>query len=172
MPLSTKDFPELNALVLRGLDLGREMGSRAIMFHQAVADRVGLNATDLKCLDLAREAGGPLTAGRLAEVTGLTSGAITGVIDHLERAGLARRVRDPQDRRKVLVEPILEPMAALLPIYQRLGREMAEVCMGYTAEELKVVYRFLEEAIAVMKRQTERLRDELAAAAPSQAAGD
>ncbi|HEX7927354.1 MAG TPA: MarR family transcriptional regulator [bacterium] len=162
----------MNALVLRGLDLGREMGSRAIMFHQAVADRVGLNATDLKCLDLAREAGGPLTAGRLAEVTGLTSGAITGVIDHLERAGLARRVRDPQDRRKVLVEPILEPMAALLPIYQRLGREMAEVCMGYTAEELKVVYRFLEEAIAVMKRQTERLRDELAAAAPSQAAGD
>jgi DNA-binding MarR family transcriptional regulator len=142
------------------------------MFHQAVADRVGLNATDLKCLDLAREAGGPLTAGRLAEVTGLTSGAITGVIDHLERAGLARRVRDPQDRRKVLVEPILEPMAALLPIYQELGREMAEVCMGYDAEELKVVYRFLEETIGVMKRQTERLRDDLVAAGQPQAAGD
>jgi len=161
MPLSTREFPEINALVLRGLDLGREMGSRAVMFHQAVADRVGLNATDLKCLDLAREAGGPLTAGRLAEVTGLTSGAITGVIDHLERAGLARRVRDPQDRRKVLVQPILEPMAALLPIYQELGRSMAGVCMQYNEEELQVVYRFLEQAIEVMKRQTERLRDEM-----------
>jgi DNA-binding MarR family transcriptional regulator len=171
MPLSTKDFPHVNALVLRGLDLGREMGSRTVMFHQAVADRVGLNATDLKCLDLAREAGGPLSAGKLAEITGLTSGAITGVIDHLERAGLARRVRDPQDRRKVLVEPILEPMAHLIPIYQELGRAMAEVCMAYDEAELDVVYRFMEQSIAVLKQQTERLRDETAAV-PTQAAGD
>lgn len=162
MPLSTKDFPELNALVLRGLDLGRELASRTIMFHQTVAERVGLNATDLKCLDLAREAGGPISAGRLAEVTGLTSGAITGVIDHLERAGLARRVRDPGDRRKVLVEPVEEPLAKLLPIYQDLGQAMAQVCMEYDERDLAVIYRFLEQAIAVLKEQTERLRSEAA----------
>ena len=171
MPLSTEDFPQMNALVLRGLNLGREMASRTVMFHQAVADRVGLNATDLKCLDLAREAGGPLSAGKLSEITGLTSGAITGVIDHLERAGMARRVRDPQDRRKVLVEPILEPMAHLVPIYQDLGRAMAEVCMAYDEAELNVVYRFMEQTISVMKEQTERLRDDTAAQ-PNPAAGD
>jgi DNA-binding MarR family transcriptional regulator len=162
MTLSIKDLPELNARVLRGLELSRELASRTIMFHQTVAERLGLNLTDLKCLDLAREAGGPISAGRLAEVTGLTSGAITGVIDHLEQAGLARRVRDPRDRRKVLVEPVLEPLAGLLPIYQELGRAMAQVCMQYNERELAVVYRFLEQTIAVLKQQTERLRGETA----------
>src|SRR6266540_2243925 len=72
-------------------------------FDHAVADAIGLNRTDMRCLDVIdRE--GPVTAGRLAEETGLTTGAITTVLDRLERAGHARRVRDPGDRRRVLVE--------------------------------------------------------------------
>src|SRR4051794_1476360 len=72
-------------------------------FDQAVADALGVNRTDMRCLDvLERE--GPVTAGRLAGSTGLTSGAITTVIDRLERGGFARRLRDPGDRRRVLVE--------------------------------------------------------------------
>src|ERR671932_2430246 len=72
-------------------------------FDQAVADALGVNRTDMRCIDvLERE--GPVTAGRLAEATGLTTGAITTVIDRLERAGMARRTRDPDDRRRVLVE--------------------------------------------------------------------
>src|SRR3954469_22481009 len=75
-------------------------------YDQAVADALGLNRTDMRCADvLDRE--GPVTAGRLAEATGLTSGAITTAIDRLERAGIARRRPDPGDRRRVLVE--IEP---------------------------------------------------------------
>src|ERR671932_2481021 len=72
-------------------------------FDQAVADALGVNRTDMRCTDvLERE--GPVTAGRLAEATGLTTGAITTVIDRLERGGFARPLRDPDDRRRVRVD--------------------------------------------------------------------
>src|SRR5688572_7357764 len=82
----------------------REHSALTVMFHARVAEQMGLSATDEKCLDLAMRAEGPLTAGRIAELSGLSTGAVTGVIDRLERAGYVRRVRDPHDRRKVLVE--------------------------------------------------------------------
>ena len=86
-----------------GIQLGRELSTRTIVFHQTVADCLGIAATDHKCLGFIAEADHPVTAGELATLTGLTSGAITGVIDRLERAGLAFRERDPRDRRRVVV---------------------------------------------------------------------
>src|SRR5260370_19239740 len=73
----------------------RDVSGQGVLYSQAVAERLGMNSTDLECLDHISR--GPLTAGRLAELTGLTTGAITGVIDRLERAGLARRQRHPCD---------------------------------------------------------------------------
>src|ERR1700761_1536766 len=84
-----------------GLEIGRELGARSILFHQAIATVAGVSITDLKCLDYIdrqKEA----TAGDLARLTGLTTGAITAAIDRLEKAGLARRERSETDRRKVL----------------------------------------------------------------------
>lgn len=72
-------------------------------YDQAVADTLGINRTDMRCLDVI-ESEGPVAAGRLAEATGLTTGAITTVLDRLEKRGFARRVPDPRDRRRVLVE--------------------------------------------------------------------
>ena len=72
-------------------------------YDQAVADAIGINRTDMRCLDVIQREG-PVPAGRLADETGLTTGAITTVLDRLERAGFARRTRDPADRRRVLVE--------------------------------------------------------------------
>src|SRR5690349_23076125 len=83
--------------------LGRELSARTVLFHDAVASRIGLSATESKCLDIALRANGPLTAGKLAEQTGLTTGAITGVLDRLERAGFIRREKDEADRRQVLI---------------------------------------------------------------------
>src|SRR5580700_8824106 len=80
----------------------REASGLGVLFSQEVARRLGIASTDLECLDYLGR--GPIAAGELAELTGLTTGAITGVIDRLERAGLARRSRDVADRRKVLVE--------------------------------------------------------------------
>src|SRR3954470_13835237 len=81
----------------------RVSGNQDSAFDNLAAERLGVNRTDLHCLNAIENAGG-LTAGELAAETGLTSGAVTGVIDRLERAGFARRVADPDDRRRVKVE--------------------------------------------------------------------
>src|ERR671929_1333638 len=86
-------------------DKFREMSTETIMFHQAVGDVLGLHITDHKCLDLIYRFGA-MPAGRLAELTGLTTGAVTGIIDRLEEAGYVRRANDPKDRRRTIVEPI------------------------------------------------------------------
>src|SRR5918992_5162163 len=72
-------------------------------FDQAVADHLGINRTDGRCIDLIDQAGG-MTAGELAKAAGLTTGAVTAVVDRLEAAGVARRVADPEDRRRVRIE--------------------------------------------------------------------
>src|SRR5918999_6195630 len=72
-------------------------------FDQAVADHLGMNRTDARCVDLIDQAGG-MTAGELARAAGLTTGAVTAVVDRLEAAGLAQRVHDPEDRRRVRIE--------------------------------------------------------------------
>ncbi len=110
-------------------------------FDQAVADAIGLNRTDMRCLDVIdRE--GPIPAGRLADATGLTTGAITTVLDRLERAGHARRVRDAGDRRRVLVELTpearrhansfyAEHVALGESLYQRYTEEQLELLLGF-----------------------------------------
>jgi DNA-binding MarR family transcriptional regulator len=81
------------------IDKFREMSTETIMFHQAVADELGLSITDHKCLDLIHRFGA-MPAGRLAELTSLTTGAVTGMIDRLEKAGYVKRANDSKDRRK------------------------------------------------------------------------
>src|SRR5687767_15738873 len=83
------------------------MGGLSALLSATIAARAGITPTDLESLDLLRRLG-PMTAGRLAELTGLTTGAITGMIDRLERRGYARREADPSDRRRVIVHADLE----------------------------------------------------------------
>src|SRR5690625_7182278 len=84
------------------LSEGRRASTATIMFHQAIAEKAGISGTDHKYLDILFQEEA-VTAGRLAELTGLTTGAVTGIIDRLEKKGLVKRERDPDDRRKVLV---------------------------------------------------------------------
>jgi DNA-binding MarR family transcriptional regulator len=136
----------------------RELSSATIMFHQAVADRLGMNVTDHKCAGILAQAG-RLTAGELAERTGLTTGAITGVIDRLERAGFARRIRDPHDRRRVIVEPILERMEErIVPLFVSMARASAELCKRYSLEELAVIQDFTMRARAMAYEEARKLR--------------
>src|SRR5438034_2670026 len=95
--------PTTRAELLAALnEAARRQSTATVLFHAAVAERLGLSATDHKYADLiARQ--GPMTAGELADRAGLTTGAITGVLDRLERAGWVRRERDPHDRRRVMV---------------------------------------------------------------------
>src|SRR5688572_30625000 len=81
----------------------RELCERTNLLHQAIAERVGLSATELKCIEFANRARRPITAGELAELTGLSTGAITGIVDRLEKASFVRREKDPKDRRQVYI---------------------------------------------------------------------
>ena len=152
-----------SALVAAVLAQTRELGTRESLYGQAVADQLGMNLTDLECGDLLAYYG-PMTAGRLAELVGLTTGAITGVIDRLERAGLVRRERDPHDRRRVIVHA--ETGADLLgePTYVARREALAEVAGRYSDEELAVVVDFLERANQALGHETRNVRGDIAGA--------
>ena len=137
----------------------RTAGNQDSAFDNLAAERLGLNRTDLHAINTIENSGG-LTAGELAAATGLTTGAVTGVIDRLERAGYARRVPDPADRRRVRVEvtpkfyaradKIWGPMAA--DWTSRLGRR-------FSAEELERVTEFLRSTNELSREHIERLRE-------------
>ena len=116
-----------------------EMGSLSALLSATIAARAGINPTDLESLDLLRRHG-PMTAGRLAELTGLTTGAITGVIDRLERRGYARREADPADRRRVIVRADLERAGQdLAAFYVGLGEAITAIIAGYSEPERAVI---------------------------------
>ncbi|MFI9505730.1 MarR family winged helix-turn-helix transcriptional regulator [Nocardia sp. NPDC052566] len=112
----------------------------AVMMHQAVADRLGLHVTDLRCLNLLR-LNGPATAGELAVTTGLTTGAITRMIDRLLKSGFVRREHDAQDRRRVIITAVPERITEIAPHYALLATEFGAAMADYTPDQLAL---FLE----------------------------
>ncbi|WP_367132884.1 MarR family winged helix-turn-helix transcriptional regulator [Saccharothrix sp. HUAS TT1] len=131
----------------------RESSALTVLFHSRVAERMGLSPTDEKCLDLAMRAEGPITAGRIAELSGLSTGAVTGVIDRLERAGYVRRVRDPHDRRKVLVEVTVDDEGAVADLFVGALDTLREVLAGFTPEERDVLERYNQALIETFRRR-------------------
>lgn len=126
-------------------------------FDEVAREKLGINRTDLRCLNIV-ENQGPMTAGRLAELSGLTTAAVTSVLDRLERAGYARRVRDEHDRRQVLVEitPLLAERAT--PIWGPLGEEARAVIMRMPEEKLQSLIEFYRLGIELNERHIERVR--------------
>src|ERR1700761_6898009 len=111
----------------------RDVSGAGVLFSQAVGQRLGLNSTDLESLGCLMD--GPKTAGQLAEATGLTTGAITGVIDRLEEAGFARREPDENDRRKVMVRVTPAVMQKAGPLYDPMRKASAQVLSHYSDAE-------------------------------------
>lgn len=144
--------------------LGRELGTGMVLFYQVVAERFGLTIMDLRCLDMLDRMG-PLTAGQLAEQLRLTGGAITGMIDRMEAAGVVQRERDATDRRRVHIKPTPneEQTNQIKPIYaslrQALHEELAE---RYSPEALAAIEDFLRRTIQVLQQQTQQLSQETA----------
>jgi DNA-binding MarR family transcriptional regulator len=139
--------------------LGRELSTAMVLFHQAVAEQIGLNATDFKCLDVLDRTG-PITAGHLSELLGLTGGAITGIIDRLEAAGFVQRERDPSDRRRVIIKPCGSQAygTTLVPIFTSLQQAMAEeLANRYSPEALSAIEDFLRRTIQVLQQETQKL---------------
>jgi len=145
-------------------DAFRQLSAATIMFHQAIADRLGMNITDHKCVDILSRSD-VMTAGELAQYTGLTTGAITGVVDRLEKAGFVRRVRDPQDRRRVIVEPVVKRIEQVIgPLFESMGQAAAELCARYNTHELAVIHDFTVRAHGMAIDEARKLHAECAPA--------
>ena len=111
----------------------------------------------MECLDFLNLEG-RVTAGRLAEVTGLTTGAITGVVDRLEKAGFVRRERDEIDRRKVFIVIIPENVAKVGRFYEPMQRAVLKDWEAYTDAELRLLLRFMTQGYKTMLAATEELK--------------
>lgn len=125
----------------------RNLIANAILFNHQVAQRVGLGASDAQFMHLL-QLHGPLTPGRLAELSGLTTGTVTGVLDRLEATGFVRRERDESDRRKVIAKLNEERLwSAMAPLYAGQAESLAEVAGTYDAEQLEVIADFLDRLV-------------------------
>src|SRR5215468_7232536 len=121
----------------------RDLSTETILLHQAIADGLGLNVTDHKFLGFLGDAGEPITAGQLGTLTGLTTGAVTGILDRLEKAGFVRRKRDDKDRRRVLIELNFEKVRRqIFPIFEKLGKRMSVLAAGYSKRDLATIIDF------------------------------
>jgi DNA-binding MarR family transcriptional regulator len=145
----------------------RQMSTGAIMFHQAIADRLGLHATDHKCADLIMRHGA-MTSGRLAELTGLTTGAITGVVDRLESRGLARRATDPQDRRRVIVQLVKNDAVEcqMRELFTGIAEGTRAMLDGYSDTELELILDFVRRSNAMSHAEMLKLRASESTALP------
>ncbi|MEX0735709.1 MAG: MarR family transcriptional regulator [Steroidobacteraceae bacterium] len=140
------------------INVVRRNSASTVFFHASVADRMQLGPSDHKCLDMLFR-GGPMSPGELATRSNLTTGAITGVVDRLEKAGYVRRVADPIDRRRLLVELLTAKATAdFKPVFEGLRRSMYELLDQYTVEQLELLQVFLEKSSDVLDREAARLR--------------
>jgi DNA-binding MarR family transcriptional regulator len=135
---------------------GRALSTVAVMFHTALAALSGLSATEQKALDLI-ERFGPLTAGDLAQRSGLAPASVTGLLSRLERKGFARRVPNPDDRRSVLVEMVHGRLDAIGPHFVDFLRPLHQLYETFTDEELQAILRYLTEAARLQQEATSRL---------------
>jgi DNA-binding MarR family transcriptional regulator len=135
----------------------RRSSAQGVLYGQTVANVAGIANSDLECMDILYLEG-RVTAGRLAEVTGLTTGAITGVVDRLEKAGLVRRERDEQDRRKVFISVVPETAMKIGQLYVPMQQAMEKVFGGYSDEELRLLLRFATEGYKGVLAATEALK--------------
>ena len=152
------DRPERAQLAAQFGEGFRKTGSLMQLMGQAAADRVGLNATDLNCLNILSFSG-EMTAGELAKQTGLTTASITGVADRLEEAGYVRRERDPKDRRRVVIRLVLESaLRDVAPVFLPLIQAWQGVVDRYTDDELRLIVDFYGQMEQVIRNHLVRLR--------------
>jgi DNA-binding MarR family transcriptional regulator len=137
--------------------LTRRHSTATVLYHHAVAERLGLGPSDHKCLDLLLQYG-ELTGSRLAAMTGLTTGAVTGVVNRLESANFLRRRPDPTDGRRQLLEPVPERVGEVAAVFEENGPALDRLTAGMTPDQVDAVLTFLVRATDELQERTTRLR--------------
>lgn len=137
--------------------LNQQHSYTSLQMHEAIARTAGLSGTDHKYLGFLIERG-QMTAGEFSNLTGLTTGAITGLIDRLEKKDLVKRQVTADDRRKVMIEPNTEKIMALfVPLYEEFRNKTEELIASFSNEESKIIETYLSKAIEIMNETTDKL---------------
>jgi DNA-binding MarR family transcriptional regulator len=143
-------------LLIRLAEVGRDNSDATVLFHATVARLLDLNLTDYKTLGLLARVGA-MSAGEIARHTGLATASITTLIDRLERKGFVRRIDDPADRRRVIVEAVAERTSAARPYFVSTRQSLNRLYGQYTDKELAVIADFLAKNAQRLRSETERL---------------
>ena len=157
----SSDFEEKRAELLGKLEQEmRQFHGLGASFFRAAASRVGMTLTDMEVIDIL-ESNGSMTAGQLADLTGLTTGAITGMINRLEEAGFVQRERDPNDARRVIVrlKPDNDKMYEIRSMFDSLGQGWDEMASHYDDEQMAFLLEFLKSSNAISRKEIFRLRE-------------
>lgn len=136
---------------------GRRQSTAAVVFNHALAERLGLGPSDLKCLDLLFERG-PMTGSALVAITGLTSGAVTGVTARLERAGFLRRTPDPGDRRKQTLTATPNRVEEIDELFAPMHDDLARLLAVFDAHQLAAIAEFMDRSTDCVLRHAALLR--------------
>src|SRR5215207_6815628 len=133
--------------IVQELDLRlRAFTTSAVLSANAIAQKVGMGANELKCAEFLVRMG-PMSAGKLAELAGLTTGAITGIVDRLEKVGWAKRVADPNDRRRVIIHPGPQETETVDGLYNVYMDSLTNLLAGYSDDELVLMTEFIDSLI-------------------------
>jgi len=134
----------------------RKLTRSSLMLQSAIAEKMSLNPTDAECIDFLMETG-PCTAGDLAKITRLTTGAITSVIDRLEKAGFVKRERDLHDRRKVIIRFIPKKHEKTKHYYASMAKDVYELFSGYNELKLKSLLQYTNALTAIFQNNVEKV---------------
>ncbi len=157
-------MPKINSSTVPAVEtdphrLHRDMATAVVHFHESVARALGMTAAERKTLSVLAEMG-ITTPGHLAHATGLTTGAITGIVDRLEKQGFARRVPNPDDRRSVLIHALQVDRVAEIqaPIFASLTAAMDDLFARYTPDERALILDYVAATTEVLRAQTRKLK--------------
>jgi DNA-binding MarR family transcriptional regulator len=136
----------------------RQVNIQGSLFGQTVAIRLGLSESDVEALEVLID-NGAATAGRLADRMGLSTGAVTRLIDRLEQSGYVRRVSDPADRRRVVVEVVPDRLADIRPLLDRVGKASSQEVAKYTDAQLELISDFLGKMADLTRAEAVKVRE-------------
>lgn len=144
-------------IIKRIRKLSQHYAYTSIQMHETIGQKAGLSGTDHKYLGFLIEKG-QMTAGELANLTGLTTGAVTGLVDRFEKKKLVKRKFAADDRRKVLIQPNIKKIMALLaPLYKEFRQESEKLTASFSEKEIRIIEKYFLKAIEIMNATTDRI---------------
>ncbi|ASK30660.1 MarR family transcriptional regulator [Chryseobacterium sp. T16E-39] len=147
---------EITEDVIKLRKLSQQFAYTSIQMHESIGRKIGLTGTDHKYLGFLIQKG-PMTAGELAVITGLTTGAVTGLIDRFEGKKLVSRQPDKNDRRKIIIVPDNVRISKLIiPQYQDFQDNTDQLFATFSNEELKTLEKYFRNAMEIMNAKIEK----------------